>query len=48
MSLILFRVLLTLWSFALHPIRMEDTDEVLFVPVYHEVIQDLRLFALRP
>jgi hypothetical protein len=48
MSLILFRALLTLWSFALRPDRMEDTDEILFVPVRHEVIHDLRLFVLRP
>src|SRR5215831_8527431 len=37
MSLILFRALLTLWSFAPRADRMEDTDETLFVP--------LRLFA---
>ena len=33
MSLILFRALLTLWSFAPRPDRMEDTDETLFVPL---------------
>src|SRR5262249_36445777 len=37
MSLILFRALLTLWSFAPRPDRMENSDETLFVP--------LRLFA---
>ena len=37
MSLILFRALLTLWSFAPRPDRMEETNETLFIP--------LRLFA---
>jgi len=43
MSLILFRALLTLWSFAPRPDRMEDTDETLFVPLrlLAEVVAEL-------